>query len=708
MKISEKSLEELEFPSIRKSLVELCYFEWSKKIAAKLKPINHVAVHKHELICCNEVLNAVKHKAGLPSFYVDEITTGLDQLKINDYQVEAACFITFLDTVKSFKNLKTFFKKNIEEFPELHAKIEGIEFFQEIELAITKVFNDQGEIKSNASPELLDIRNSLAKKNQEYQRFFQVALNNAAAKGALAETREGLWDGKRVLSILSEFKRQIKGRILGLSKTGKLTYIEPEETIGVSNDIVFLENQEQNEIAKILHALSAEIRPYRESLIEYHRFLSWLDLVKAKANLGHKLQGHFPEINYQSSDFNFSKAYHPILLQKYPKASVVPQEIALNKNERYLVISGPNAGGKSISLKTVGLLQCMLQAAVPIPVAEGSKAGWFKSIHSDIGDNQSLENELSTYSYRLKQMQHFLHHGDKNSLILIDEFGSGSDPELGGALAEVCLEELYQQGGKAVITTHYGNIKVLVDNLPEAVNASMLFDMDSLTPTYKLSVGTAGSSFTFEVAQKMGLSKSILQRSRKKVDQNKLRLDQSLAKVQAYEHELKNLRKLFKEARESKDEAADNLNLRSEYYERQYEQLQEMLQDNEKNIQLGRKFSAFISTYPEAKNKEAWLKSLHEYILKEKVKQKPPVQAKKAAPSKKKVEPEKPSLLSKAKKEKPKKKEVEEIKEVVVGSRVRILGSATKGTVKEINKKEALVEISGFLSKVKLQNLTAV
>ncbi len=719
MRVSEKTLHELEFGFVREQIANLCHFEMAKHEASHLTPIQDTPRHKAELQCTHE-LHQCMQLHGLPPFRVDEIAPGLKQLAVPDLQVSLEHFVVFLDTAYAFQAVQNLLKPKKDLFPGLFSRFHSITFQKEIVKHITRVFDTDGSIKNNASPALKDIRQMLASKNQEFQRLFQTALSKALQAGHLAETRESILGGRRVLSVLSERKRQVRGRFMGISKSGKITYIEPEETIECSNDLVYLENQEQNEIARILQQLSNDLRPFREDLEHYHYLLSWLDFTRAKVDFGASYKGITPLVDYNKRGFTLHRAFHPVLLCKAEKQSdIVPQDLNLDAKQRFLVISGPNAGGKSISLKTVGLLQTMVQCALLVPVAEGSKFGWFKQLFSDIGDNQSIENELSTYSYRLKQMRFFLEHANEDSLILIDEFGSGSDPELGGALAEVCLEELYNRKGFGVFTTHYGNIKVLVDQLDEAVNGSMLFDHENLDPTYKLSVGNAGSSFTFEVAQKMGLSKKILQKARKKTNKKKVSLDQSLANAQQYENQLRSLRTSLTAAKKEHEEAQEALDKRSAYYEKQFSQLQEVQQRNDKYITLGRKFWAFITSFPEPEYQDSWFAEIKRYALKEQAKievaerkKKPKKQAgsKKAAPKQKAAKTKEEAsdtnqLLQRAQQAAPKTKPKKKEKPLVIGATVSVLGSSTKGKVIAIEKKQAIVEMAGFTSKIALDKI---
>ena len=290
---------------------------------------------------------------------------------------------------------------------------------------------------------------------------------------------------------------------------------------------------EKQEVIKILRDLSTTIRPMVSLLEEYFEFLIHMDSIGAKAKYAQEINAILPKISRTKKIF-FKNAYHPVLWRKNRKQNLhtVPQTIELNEQQQIIVISGPNAGGKSITLKTIGLLQIMVQSGILIPVDERSETHIFDIVLTDIGDNQSIENQLSTYSYRLKNMRNFLRRCNENTLFLIDEFGTGSDPELGGALAEIFLEEFYHKKAFGIITTHYSNLKVLAAELENVTNANMQFDERSLEPLYKLFVGQAGSSFTFEVAQKNGIPFSLINKAKKRVDTEKVRLDKTISKLQ--------------------------------------------------------------------------------------------------------------------------------------------------------------------------------
>ena len=381
--------------------------------------------------------------------------------------------------------------------------------------------------------------------------------------------------------------------------------MEPESTLNYSRELKNLEYEEEKEIIRILKILTATIRPYHDLILQYQTFLSDIDVIASKAKYARKINGVLPTITKEKRLF-FRDAYHPILYlsNKISNQITHPQSIELNSNNSIIVISGPNAGGKTISLKTVGLLQLMLQSGILIPVHERSETFLFDRILTDIGDNQSIENHLSTYSYRLKNMNYFLKKCNSKTLFLIDEFGTGSDPDLGGALAEVFLEEFYHREAFGIITTHYTNLKILANELPNATNANMLFDERTLEPLYKLVLGQAGSSFTFEVAQKNGIPFGLINRAKKKIEGEKVRFDKTIATLQKERSKMEKTSQTLKEEEsKARDEGKkmEQINLK---IKQKLESYQELYDSNQKVIYLGQKIEDIAEKYFNKKNKK--------------------------------------------------------------------------------------------------------
>ena len=545
---------------------------------------------------------------------------------------------------------------------------------------------------------------------------FGQAMTQYNSLGYLDEIKESFVDNRRVLAVLAMYRRKVKGAILGSSKTGSIAYIEPEATFRYSRELSNLEYEEREEITRILKKLSNDIRPFLVLLKQYQEFLSDIDVIAAKAKYANKINAVLPTITTEKVLY-FRDAFHPILflnnLEK--KEKTFPQTIELNPESRIIVISGPNAGGKTISLKTVGLLQLMLQSGILIPVHERSKTFLFDRILTDIGDNQSIENHLSTYSYRLKNMNYFLKKCNAKTLFLIDEFGTGSDPELGGALAEIFLEEFYHREAFGIITTHYSNLKILANELPFASNANMLFDEKSLEPMYKLILGQAGSSFTFEVAQKNGIPYGLINRAKKKIEGGKVRFDKTIATLQKERSKLEKTSLNLKEEESKAREESKKMQTINSKIQEKLERYQELYDANQRLIYMGQKLDDISMKYFNNKDKKVLIGEFLKIVEIENSKRKKATVKEKAAKEiiqkivieevKVKVEE-----IRAEKKEKKLKAIPEERPKVTlkVGDRVRMFDGKAIGTIDKIEKNKAVVNYGVFTSKVNLEQLEFV
>ena len=443
-----------------------------------------------------------------------------------------------------------------------------------------------------------------------------------------------------------------------------------------------------------------------------------MDITASKAKYALEMDALLPEIS-ESRELYLRDAYHPLLFlsNKYKKEKTYPQTIALHPENRIIVISGPNAGGKSITLKTIGLLQIMLQSGLLIPVHERSKVCLFDNVLTDIGDNQSIENHLSTYSYRLKNMNYFLRKCNDKTLFLIDEFGTGSDPELGGALAETFLEVFYDRGAYGVITTHYANLKLLANELPHVTNANMLFDGKSLEPTYQLVLGQAGSSFTFEVAQKNGIPYSLINKAKKKIERGKVRFDATIAKLQKERSKMeKTGSRLQEEESKARTEAQKLEDLNSKIKSK-LENYQELYDHNQRMIYLGNKVNTAAEKYFQDKKKRNLVSELIRIVETENSKRKKQTvkEVKAIKERKAKVEQEvikKVEVIREKKKVEKKKAEVKEKNKprpvFKVGDRVRLIDGKAVGSIDSLEKNKAIVNYGIFTTNVAVDQLELV
>lgn len=700
--LDPKVLEELEFTEILNSIAAYTTTEASRNKALNLRPLHNYNILQFELKQVNEMLTVVSYD-NLPAFSGAEIVDELRLLRIENALIPETGLMKIADVSRAVIQLIAFFEKRKDDYPHLHKRLIKVRPVPEILTAIDKVLDRSGKVKSSASKTLENIRNGIAKVHQDLNRAFNKAMGHLNKDGWLSDTQESFVGGRRVLSVLSEYKRQVNGHVMGLSNTGKVTYIEPAQTIALNNELVILENEELLEINRILLELAKYLRQFYPEIESYQEAVITFDLLRAKGKFAYEIGGILPEIS-SSKEIYLVKAYHPVLLLKNKARGMktIPQTLHLSEENRMLVISGPNAGGKSITLKTVGLLQLMFQSGLLVPCKEYSRFSFFDKLLTDIGDNQSIENELSTYSYRLKQMKNILKTSNSNTLVLMDEFGTGSDPELGGALAEVFFKELHRRKCYGVITTHYGNIKVMAGQLKGVINGCMLFDRESLSPLFELSVGQPGSSFTFEVAQKIGIDMQLINEAKKRVKGDKLKLDNSLADIQKAKADIDEMKKNLILANQKAEKAEKELNERSDFFEEKYDSLQELQDKSNKQIQLGKKLQQFIYEFDESKkSQKEFIAKLLKLVTIEKAKE--DAQSKKEEKDKAARTVFKKSLKKEKRADKP-----TVIKPVIVGAQVRMTDGVVIGTVKEISKDTASVLFGDFLTRVKIDKLIAV
>lgn len=713
--ITEKTLQDLQFPTVLETISDGCNTDIGKEKALQIKPFRDKEELMQALMQTSEYVSSFQNNNAIPNHGFDAITHEIKFLAIEDSFLEVGSFRKIANLSATTNVLLNFLKKFDDYYPNLNARASRVELTKDIITAIDTIVDKYGEIKDNASPTLSGIRQNMNLVRGKVNQSFGVALTQYNSLGYLDDIKESFVQNRRVLAVLAMYRRKVKGSILGSSKTGSIAYIEPEATLKYSRELANLEYEEKEEITRILKNLSNVIRPYLPLLIEYQDFLSDIDVVAGKAKYANRINGILPAITEERRLF-FREAYHPILyLTNKQKQEVThPQTIELKQENRIIVISGPNAGGKTISLKTVGLLQLMLQSGILIPVHERSETFLFERILTDIGDNQSIENHLSTYSYRLKNMNYFLKKCNRKTMFLIDEFGTGSDPELGGALAEIFLEEFYHREAFGIITTHYANLKILANELPYATNANMMFDEKTLEPMYKLALGQAGSSFTFEVAQKNGIPFGLINRAKKKIEVGKVRFDKTIANLQKERSKLEKTSLNLKEEETRAREESKKMETINTKIQQKLESYQELYDSNQKIIYIGQKIDDIAEKYFNNKNKKELIGEFLKIVEIENSKRK------KATPKevKAKVEKQKEIIaevqvkveeIRKEKKEKKLKPVVEKPKPILkVGDRVRMLDGRSVGSIDLIEKNKATVNYGIFTSKVSLDELELV
>ncbi len=743
--IQPQTISDLEFDLVLDQVSQRALTQGGKAECLAIKPMIRAADIERSLKEVEEFMASIGSDQSFPGHHFDALTEVLHQLSIENSVLELNGFKKIKQVCLTTDAIKRFLKKFDQFYVVLNQYANHVPYDDQPVRHIDSILDRFGQVKDNASEELLHLRKSILKVKSSINKSFSQALSRCDQADYLDEIRESVVDNKRVLAVKAMHRKKVKGVVMGQSKTGSIVYIEPQQTLEYAQELSALMYQEIEEVKRLLKWLTDALRPYISEITQYESFLIQVDLWYAKAHYAKAMNAVRPKITSEP-ELRLIKAYHPLLFLDHQKQKKIthPQSITLNHNNRIIVISGPNAGGKSITLKTVGLLQLMTQSGLLIPVDPTSELCLFKRILTDIGDHQSIENHLSTYSYRLKQMNYFLKKCQKDSLFLIDEFGTGSDPELGGALAETFLEEFYTREAFGIITTHYTNLKLLANELPNASNANMLFDAKTLEPLYQLFVGEAGSSYTFEVAQKNGIPFGLINRAKKKIAAGKVRFDKTIASLQKERSGLRNLTKSLKEQEQSAMVKAQELADTQKKVQEKLERYQEVFDANQRLVVLGRKVDQLAERYFNKWTKKGLMEALFKLVMQENSKRTPKAKLKtlsqkedntrtKGGSTKKqntkkaisksgskksnntaaierelKKEVENIRKAKKAKKQQPIVAQEQQVIELIVGDRVRMIDGVAVGTIDKIEKNKVVVNYGTFTTNVKKEYLEKV
>lgn len=545
--------EKIGFDKIKNHINKLCISTLGKDKVSDIVFKTSYNDIKLELELTNEFKEIIEDEAQLPIQHFYDIREELKLLQIEGTSIETEKLFNLKRSLDEIKAIINFFANAEEDkYFQLKMMVSYVPVFPEILNRINTIIDNHGNIKDSASTDLAEIRRSLRSKTSSASKVMHGILQKAKHDKIIeSDTQLSVRDGKMLIPVAASNKRKIKGYVADESSTGKTSFIEPLEIIELNNEIRELEFTEHREILKILLNFSDFIRPNISDLLESYDFLAEIDFIRAKALFAIKIGGIYPNIK-NSSGFNIHNAKHPLLFLSFEKEGkkVVPLDISLSAKQKILLISGPNAGGKSVCLKTVGLLQYMLQCGLLVSVDKNSTMGLFNSIFIDIGDEQSIEDDLSTYSSHLTNMKKILDTANENSLVLIDEFGTGTEPALGGAIAESMLESFGNIKMYGLISTHYGNLKHFVESANNMVNGAMLFDNKNMTPLYQLEIGRPGSSFAFEIAKKIGLPNKLLKNAENKVGKQHINFEKHLQEIETERRRLLNLNKSIAQKKE--------------------------------------------------------------------------------------------------------------------------------------------------------------
>lgn len=530
----ETAAVQLEFNKVAALLELHCQSEYAKQKALHLRIHTQKEFIGLALRQSYEYLQLLQHQQYFPNEQALNLSRELGILKIPGAVLVGEQLMEIRMLAENIEQIfRWFHAERVLAYPGLHALIRDIRYEKQIKDWIDEILDERGQVRDQASPALKEIRYQINKKRQELRKLFDKILARLQKQGYLADIEESFMSGRRVVAVQAEQKRTVKGIYHGESESRKTAFIEPVETIELNNLLYDLENEERKEIYKLLQQLTERLSVHAELLHGYHEKLGEYDFIRAKAKLAQEYHGEYPQVENRSG-VQLIEARHPLLLlhNSKQKKDTVPVTVTLQESQRILLISGPNAGGKTVTMKTIGLLQLMVQSGLLVPVHPSSVFGIFKQLMIQIGDTQSIEFELSTYSSHLLQMKHFMEAGNGRTLFFIDELGSGSDPSLGGAFAEVIILELLKKHAMGVVTTHYLNLKLMAGKTPGIMNGAMAFDEKNLQPLYQLILGKPGSSYTFAIAERIGMDAALIQRARSLVDEDQYRLDKLLNRAE--------------------------------------------------------------------------------------------------------------------------------------------------------------------------------
>ncbi len=525
--------DKLGFSEVKELIKSYCLSVAGQKMVDKIQLITNYDHINKFLRQTSEFKTILENDSPLPIERFFDIKKLAEKARIEGSFLSEEEFYQVWSSLTTVFAVIRYFEERDGLYPNLEALFEHLPIEKSIIVKIEKIIDAKGKIKSNASIALQDIVEGILKAEQAARKKIDQVFKSAQGNNWTADGSLTIRDGRMCIPILAENKRKLKGFIHDESASGQTVYLEPEEVFLLNNTIRDLEFDRRREIVKILVSLTNELRPFVPLLLSYHGLLTKLDFVRAKAMFAIASEGEMPML-VREPELDLVNARHPLLLLNFKKEkqTVVPLNIRINEQQRVIVVSGPNAGGKSVCMKTVGLLQIMVQSGLLIPADGHSRIGIFNQIFADIGDDQSIESDLSTYSAHLTKMKYFVEHANSRTLVVIDEFGTGTDPQFGGPIAEAVLEALNYKKVRGVVTTHYSNLKVFANTTAGLENACMLFNNLEMQPLYILEIGKPGSSYAFEIAQKIGLPELVLQAAKRKVGDHQKKVDTLLVDLE--------------------------------------------------------------------------------------------------------------------------------------------------------------------------------
>lgn len=684
---------QLEFDKVKELLVAHCQFEYAIQKASQLRIHTKKRFIDAELKQSHEYKQLIQNSIHFPNDYVLNLSKELKLLSIAGAVLAGDQLLEIRKLAESMEKIFRWFDAERRHAYEGLAEIIKDTYYEKAIIAlIDEVVDEQGQVKDSASPELKEIRLELYRKRNELRRVFERIISKLNKQGYLAEIEESFMNGRRVVAVFAEQKRMVKGVLHGESDSRRTAFIEPEETMHLNNEVSGLENEERKEVYRILRKLTQRLSAYSGLLSIYHNIAGEYDFIRAKAKFALDINGEYPLVA-DKAQMHLVNAYHPLLYLYNKKLGkpTIPVTLTLDDNRRILLISGPNAGGKTVTMKTIGLLQMMVQSGLLVPVNPSSHFGIFKQLMIHIGDTQSLEFELSTYSSHLIHMKHFMENANGKTLFFIDELGSGSDPSLGGAFAEVILLELIKRHSLGIVTTHYLNLKIMAGKTTGIINGAMAFDEKRLQPQFQLIVGKPGSSYTFSIAERIGLDKNLINKAKSLVDEDQYRLDKLLNRTEQDLRDIakkdKDLHRLIKENERLQKEMQQIMD--KEKHRQQVAVLKEQNKISEQRItylkDMERKLKEITIQWKKEEDKSKIIKQINALFFNRGEKQK-------TSKMQKKIE-----------------SKYEEVGgEIKIGNKVKMKRNHQVGEVIEIKGKRAVVKIGLLPMHVEMNSLVVV
>ena len=536
----DNAADKLGFLEIKALIKEKCLSQAGKMMIDRIQPQYKFDLIDRFLRQTNEFKDLLQHDSPLPIDHFYPMKETVEKIRVEGtFLLEEELFRVML-SLRTVYALIRYFQEREDQYPQLQLLFEHLPIEKNILRQIEAVIDERGKVKDNASKALLDLSQQIQKTELEARKRLDTVFKQAQQNGWTADGNLTIRDGRLCIPILAENKRKLKGLIHDESATGQTAFIEPEEVFHLNNKVRDLNFEYRREVVRILTALTDLLRPHVALLVAYHGLLTKIDFVRAKALFALDIDAQMPELS-KAADIRLINAKHPLLMlsvRQEEHQDVVPLNLTIDETDRILLVSGPNAGGKSVCMKTVGLLQLMVQSGMLVPCDSESRFGVFRKFFADIGDDQSIDSDLSTYSAHLSKMKHFSQFATNKTLVLIDEFGTGTDPQFGGPIAEAVLEVLNKIGVRGVVTTHYSNLKIFASHTNGIENASMLFDNQAMKPLYILQIGKPGSSYAFEIAQNIGLPREVLDLARQKIGVQQKKVDSLLVDLEREKKEV--------------------------------------------------------------------------------------------------------------------------------------------------------------------------